>query len=101
MIVTTFLSMWPSNTATAAMMFPIAQAILHELREDEKHIVKSGAVNNGSNIESQVIWNGNDENVEMKSTQEDDIIEADYEVKYVTLPPSYSCGQFGFLGIRW
>ena len=33
MCVTAFLSMWISNTATAAMMLPIAQAVLQEISE--------------------------------------------------------------------
>ena len=33
---TFFLSMWVSNTATTAMMVPIAQAVLEELREMNK-----------------------------------------------------------------
>lgn len=33
MSVTAFLSMWISNTATAAMMLPIAHAVLDELKE--------------------------------------------------------------------
>ena len=36
MITTAFLSMWLSNTATTAMMVPIAEAVLIELKADKK-----------------------------------------------------------------
>ena len=36
MAVTGFLSMWLSNTATTAMMVPIAQAVLMELKAQRK-----------------------------------------------------------------
>ena len=51
MSVTAFLSMWLSNTATTAMMFPIAQAVLHELREGTQGGDKDGVVNNGTAFE--------------------------------------------------
>lgn len=35
MIVSSFLSMWISNTATTAMMLPIAQAVLQQLKATE------------------------------------------------------------------
>ena len=50
MSVTAFLSMWLSNTATTAMMFPIAQAVLHELREGTRG-EKDGVMNNGTAFE--------------------------------------------------
>jgi solute carrier family 13 (sodium-dependent dicarboxylate transporter), member 2/3/5 len=37
MSVTGFLSMWLSNTACAAMMIPIACAVLKELDDHRKH----------------------------------------------------------------
>lgn len=35
MVVSSFLSMWISNTATTAMMLPIANAVLEQLKETE------------------------------------------------------------------
>lgn len=40
MIVSSLLSMWISNTATTAMMLPIAQAVLQQLRATEERADK-------------------------------------------------------------
>ncbi|XP_075342912.1 solute carrier family 13 member 2 [Odontesthes bonariensis] len=56
MIVSSFLSMWISNTATTAMMLPIAQAVLQqlkatEIRAEERDIQSAAEENHGFELE--------------------------------------------------
>ncbi|NXM36012.1 S13A2 protein, partial [Oxyruncus cristatus] len=49
MVVTAFLSMWISNTATTAMMIPIAQAVLEQLHRSELESRGAGQVSENVN----------------------------------------------------
>ena len=50
MLVTAFLSMFLSNTATTAMMMPIANAILEEMRKNRKPNGENDAVEGGDGV---------------------------------------------------
>ncbi|CAG5872590.1 unnamed protein product [Menidia menidia] len=68
MVVSSFLSMWISNTATTAMMLPIAQAVLQQLkateaRAEERDIQAAAEENLGFELE---ITNTKDEIVDDK-----------------------------------
>ncbi len=70
--------MWLSNTATTAMMFPIAQAVLHELREGRRSMDKSSVVNNGTDFEMDDVANQNqDQNIAEKTGSDESIEKPD------------------------
>ena len=78
MIVSAFLSMWISNTATTAMMLPIAEAILQQLKSieiqaDERDLQAEAEANHGFEMEPRPAKQeiGNDKQPDTNTQQED------------------------------
>lgn len=75
MSVTAFLSMWISNTATAAMMLPIAHAVLEEIKEETQ--IKTSS-EDGNKIITSVRYT---KNYNSTDGSEADQLEAEVNIK--------------------
>ena len=85
--ITAFLSMWISNTATAAMMLPIAHAVLEEIKEENQ--VSSSQNDNdvltsvkytkryNSTAESETEYNTKDDHEDIKSDKDEYVCHGD------------------------
>ncbi|CAK6957179.1 solute carrier family 13 member 2-like [Scomber scombrus] len=80
MIVSAFLSMWISNTATTAMMLPIASAVLQQLkatesRAEDRDFQESGEENHGFELETvqtkQDLTDGKQPDIKAQQEQRD------------------------------
>ena len=55
MVTTSFISMWMSNVATTAMMVPIAQAVLVQLKETMENDSNENKMN-GNNHDGKIFY---------------------------------------------
>lgn len=53
MLTTSFLSMWISNTATTAMMVPIVEAVLREIKNES---IKNRLKGDSGNRQADEVW---------------------------------------------
>ncbi|CAG2225383.1 SLC13A2_3_5 [Mytilus edulis] len=85
MLPTWFLSMWISNTATTAMMIPIANAILVQLKEAKEEAETNGHVADKTDLDKvrleDVTFTVNDNEKTMETQNNGDVNKEEYEKK--------------------